>query len=245
MHVVRDPATTDAKAADRAAATSNRPAAPLRGLAVDWGGVLTSRVDRALVAAADVAGIDDQAVARLIRDWAAPVADRVGPSPLHALERGELDARRFEVRVAEELTRWSGSPVAADGLLARVWEHLEAEPAMAALVRRVRRAGIRTALLSNSWGGDYPRDGWDELFDVVVISDEVGMRKPEARIYALTLDLMGLGPGDCVFVDDIEENVAAAVASGFVGIHHSSYAQAAAEIDALFGPVSPQPGEYG
>jgi putative hydrolase of the HAD superfamily len=95
------------------------------------------------------------------------------------------------------------------------------EAAMLDLIRSLRQAGLRTALLSNSWGaGDYPRHLFPELFDVVVISAEVGMRKPEERIFRHTAALLGLEPGECVFIDDLEANVAAAEAIGLVGLHH-------------------------
>ena len=73
-----------------------------------------------------------------------------------------------------------------------MFERFEHAPDMVGLVHRAHTAGLRTALLSNSWGNDYPRDGWSEMFDVVVISGEVGMRKPEPRIFHHTLDLLGL-----------------------------------------------------
>jgi epoxide hydrolase-like predicted phosphatase len=103
------------------------------------------------------------------------------------------------------------------------------------LVRRAREQGIATALLSNSWGNDYPRDMWTDMFDVVVISGEVGMRKPEPRIYQLVCDRLGLQPQQCVFVDDMHYNVDAAVRLGWVGVHHRSYAETAAELEAIFG----------
>jgi HAD superfamily hydrolase (TIGR01509 family) len=106
---------------------------------------------------------------------------------------------------------------------------------MSGLVRRARRAGLRTGLLSNSWGNDYPRDGWDEMFDVVVISGEVGMRKPEPAIFAHTLELLGLRPEETVFVDDLRHNIDAAVAVGMVGVHHRTYDQTLLELEALFG----------
>ena len=74
------------------------------------------------------------------------------------------------------------------------------------LVKRARAAGVKTAALSNSWGtGDYdPYAGWglDQLFDAVVISDGVGLRKPDREIYQLTASKIGLPTGDCLFVDD-------------------------------------------
>ena len=72
------------------------------------------------------------------------------------------------------------------------------------------------------------------MFDVVVISGEVGMRKPEPEIFAHTLALLGLTAAECVFVDDLRHNVDAAVELGFVGVQHESYEQTARELDVLF-----------
>ena len=85
----------------------------------------------------------------------------------------------------------------ADGLLARMFAASALQTAMLDLIRSLRRAGLRTALLSNSWGNDdYPRHLFPELFDVVVISSEVGMRKPEERIFRHAAALLGLAPQD-------------------------------------------------
>ena len=109
-------------------------------------------------------------------------------NPIHALERGEIEVPHFEEVLAGELSRRTGTPVLAEGLLARMFDEFEHAHDMNALVRRARENGIRTALLSNSWGDFYPRDLWDGMFDVVVISGEVGMRKPDAEIFHLTLE---------------------------------------------------------
>jgi len=77
------------------------------------------------------------------------------------------------------------------------------EPVMHDVLRHARAAGIATALLSNSWGLDYPREGWDELFDVVVISGEVGMRKPEPGIYLRAAADLGLPRSAASVVDDL------------------------------------------
>ena len=105
---------------------------------------------------------------------------------------------------------------------------------MNGLVRRAHGAGLRTALLSNSWGNNYPRDGWDDMFDAVVISVEVGMRKPEPDIFVHVADLLELAPKQIVFVDDLPSNVQAAVSVGMVGVHHHSYDETATELEALF-----------
>jgi putative hydrolase of the HAD superfamily len=211
----------------------------LRGLVVDWGGVLTSNTDAAVASWAAADGIDyphyRDAIRRLLGDSAgAGVAEEARYNPLHALERGEIELPDFERRLAAELTTVGGGPVPHEGLVARMFERFEHAPDMVGLVRRAHESGLRTGLLSNSWGNDYPRDGWAEMFDVVVISGEVGMRKPDPEIFEHTLALLGLTAPECVFVDDLPRNVRAAVALGFVGVRHTSYASTAAELDALF-----------
>jgi len=110
------------------------------------------------------------------------------------------------------------------------------ENAMVDLIRSLRRAGLRTALLSNSWGNDdYPRDLFPELFDVVVISAEVGMRKPEERIFRHTAELLGLELQECVFIDDVAANIAAAEAIGLTGVHHSEPGPTTARLTELLG----------
>jgi putative hydrolase of the HAD superfamily len=104
------------------------------------------------------------------------------------------------------------------------------------LIRAVRTAGLRTALLSNSWGGtEYPRADFPHLFDAVVISGECGMRKPEPEIFQHAADLLGLPPEQCIFIDDIEANITAAQACGMTGVHHVEAAQTVAEVEDLLG----------
>lgn len=209
--------------------------AELSALIVDWGGVLTSDLGVALAAWAEADGINYAAYRDVMRSMLGPaVGEEARLNPVHALERGEIEVPDFERRLAAELTTRSGATVAPDGLIARMFDRFEHAPDMAGLVRRAHEAGLRTALLSNSWGNEYPRDGWTEMFDEVVISGEVGMRKPDADIFEHTLALLGLTAPECVFVDDLERNVRAAVALGFVGIRHLSYASTAAELSALF-----------
>ena len=167
----------------------------MTGLIVDWGGVLTNDMASVVAAWADADGVDLDAYSAIITDWLGePFGREARFNPIHALERGELTVPDFDERLAAALTARTGRPHEADGLLRRMFAHFEHAPDMAALVRRARAAGTRTALLSNSWGNDYPRDGWDDMFDAVVISGEVGMRKPEARIFEHTLELLGFRP---------------------------------------------------
>jgi epoxide hydrolase-like predicted phosphatase len=124
--------------------------------------------------------------------------------------------------------------VPAQGLLKRMLRGMRAEPRMVGVVRRAKAQGIRTALLSNSWGLGYDRAGWDSLFDEVVISGEVGLRKPEPEIYLLVAGRLGARPDECVFVDDLPANVHGAVATGMVGIHHTNLDQTISELEILF-----------
>lgn len=209
----------------------------LAGLVVDWGGVLTGDIRSAVERWAADEDIDTDAYAAVMRDWLGdPYGTEARLNPIHALERGEMEVEDFEVRLAEALSARTGVAQRSDGLLSRMFAQFEHAHDMSGLVRRAHQAGIRTGLLSNSWGSDsYPRDGWDEMFDVVVISGEVGMRKPEPEIFEHTLALLGLPATSCVFVDDLKHNVEAAVSLGFVGVHHVAYERTAAELEAVFG----------
>jgi len=208
----------------------------LRGLVVDWGGVLTSGMDASIARWAEGDGVDLGVYHDVIAEWLGPELARTAwLNPIHALERGEMAVPDFEQRLAGELSRRLGRDLPAEGLVRRMFDQFEHAHDMAALVRRAREAGLRTALLSNSWGTEFPGDGWHGMFDEVVISGEVGMRKPERRIYEHVARGLDLPPSACVFVDDLPPNVDAAVALGFVGIHHHSYDETAAELEALFG----------
>ena len=207
-----------------------------RALIVDWYGVLTVGLDDAMTAWCDDDGIDYPAFRTAMAEWFGDegYAEALY-NPVHALERGELQVPDFEHQLVRRLQRSNGSAPPPEGLLARMFSRFEHKADMAGLVRRARLAGIATALLSNSWGDHYLRHGWDDMFDVVVISGEVGMRKPEARIFQLALEELDAAAGDCVFVDDTMGNVRAAVDLGLVGVHHTSYEQTAVELEAIFG----------
>jgi putative hydrolase of the HAD superfamily len=200
---------------------------------LDWGGVLTNGIDAAFASWAQRDGVIADHLGLVLRE-AFTSDDDAEPNPVHALERGEIDAAQFEQRLAAELAA-HGSPVPATGLLARMFEGISPSDSMLGLVARVKQAGLRTAVLSNSWGNEYPMQGWDELFDAVVISGEVGMRKPEPRIFEHVLQLIDLPANECVFVDDLPHNVTAAVELGFVGVLHRSYDETALELEAILG----------
>ncbi|HEU5156191.1 MAG TPA: HAD family phosphatase [Streptosporangiaceae bacterium] len=206
----------------------------LRGLIFDWGGVLTSPLADSIAAWLAADRIDAHGYRTVMRAWVAEAYAGGGPNPIHGLEDGTLDPAEFERLLAAELRTVDGGPVAAQGLLRRMFESFAPVEQMYAVLRTARRRDLSTGLLSNSWGNDYPRELWAELFDAVVISSEVGLRKPDERIYRHAAAALGLDPGECVFVDDIEHNIRAAEAVGMVGVHHVSPEQTVDRLEELF-----------
>ncbi|MEU8248157.1 HAD family phosphatase [Nonomuraea sp. NPDC048916] len=190
------------------------------GVLIDWGGVLTTSMSDSIRRWIVADRIDDAHYRDVMGELVFHAYNGDGETLVHALERGEIDGATFERDLAARLRTVDGGPPVADGLLERMFAGFERVDAMYDMLRDVKEVGVRTCLLSNSWSNTYPREGWDEIFDAVVISGEVGMRKPEPRIFQHALDLVGL-PGDaCVFIDDIEANIVAAQALGIEGIHH-------------------------
>lgn len=205
------------------------------GLIVDFYGVLTDGIDDAMQAWSDEDGIHYSSFRAAMAEWFGDgIATEVTFNPVHALERGELEVPDFERELAERLQSHDGTKVQAEGLVQRMFARFVHAPDMAGLVLRAHRSGIKTALLSNSWGDQYFRDGWSDLFDAVVISGEVGMRKPEAAIFELTLVRLGLPADRCVFVDDHARNIEAAGRLGIIGVLHRDYATTAEELGILF-----------
>jgi putative hydrolase of the HAD superfamily len=206
-----------------------------RGLLVDWGGVLTSGLNDALGRWAELDGIDFEAYYQAMVGWLDTSPAEAELNPIHALERGEIAVPDFEHKLAALLVRRDGTNVPAEGLLERMFAHFEHQPQMSALIRRAKGHGIKTALLSNSWGNSYPRETWEGMFDDIVISGEVGLRKPEPEIFLLAAERIGLTAAECVFVDDLELNVDGARALGMTAVHHTSYEQTLAQLESVFG----------
>lgn len=224
---MRDDIAQPGAPSDDTAAASAGPGTParIRGVIVDWGGVMTSPILDTMNAWMSAEQIDRDSYLTVMRRWVLQAyVEGFDGNPIHALERGDCTNEEFERLLAAELTHVNGEPVRADGLLRRMFAAGVLQADMLELIRSLRQAGLRTALLSNSWGtgGDeYPRHLFGELFDIVVISAEVGMRKPEERIFRHTAALLGLEPEECVFIDDVEANVTAAAAVGLVALHHT------------------------
>lgn len=183
----------------------------------DFGGVLTLpvRVSTAGWLADD--GIEVDSYRAAMRDWLGRRAE--DGSPVHRLETGELSGEQFERELAARLVTVDGRPVVAEGLLGRLFAGMRSDEVMMALVAEIRALGMRVGLLSNSWANHYP-PGLADAFDQVVISGEVGLRKPDPRIYRLMSDKMGVPAERSAFVDDSVVNVAAAEALGWHAVRH-------------------------
>ncbi len=195
-----------------------------RGLLVDWGGVLTSDVFESFRAFCELEGLAPDAIASAFRN------DVDCRNLLIAFETGTLPEEEFEVRFAPFLG------VAAPGLIDRLFAGSAPDEEMIEAVRRARSAGIRTGLVSNSWGTRrYPRDLLDELFDGVVISADIGIRKPSPEIYALGAERIGLEPRACVFVDDLPFNLVPAAELGMATVHHQRTEETVPELERLLG----------
>jgi epoxide hydrolase-like predicted phosphatase len=215
------------------------------GLLVDYGGVLTNPLTDTMAAWCSLDDIDPADFARVMAEWlGADFSAGAEVNPVHALERGELAVPDFERRLAERLRTRSGRPVPPGGLLERMFAAFRTDPLMLQALRSARSAGVRTALVSNSWGLDYPRAGWDQLFDLIVISGEVGLRKPDPAIYRYAARGLGLRPEECIFVDDLPPNVRGAAAVGMATVLHKSAETTIAELEHLLDlPLRASPSE--
>jgi epoxide hydrolase-like predicted phosphatase len=194
------------------------------GLIVDWGGVMTTDVFASFEDFCRAEGMDPDTVRNHFRH------DETARQLLFDLETGRIREVEFEPHFAAVL----GVP--ADGLIDRLFASMQADEPMVEAVAAARRAGVRTGLLSNSWGDDrYDRSRFAELFDAVVISSEVGLRKPDPEIYALACERLGLPPERCVFVDDLGGNLKPAAAIGIATVKHTDAAATIAELEELLG----------
>lgn len=193
-------------------------------LLIDWGGVLTSNLFTSFHAYCLETEIDPKRLLGRFRD------DPQARELLIALEKGQLDELSFERKFAALLE------VEPDGLIDGLFKGVQPDEAMVDAVRIAREAGVRTALVSNSWGVHrYPRDLFGVMFDGIVISGEEGIRKPSRRMYELGAERAGVGAAQCVYVDDLEFNLTPARELGMATVHHTSAEGTIPELERLLG----------
>jgi epoxide hydrolase-like predicted phosphatase len=212
-------------------------AAPgVRAVISDFGGVLTNRLIEAFAAFQDETGISMEQLGRGMQR----VSEREGEYPLFRLERGELTEEQFLADLSWGLEAELGHRPTLHRFREIYFEALHANEPMLDVMRELRDAGHRMAILTNNvreweplWRAKLPVD---EIFELVVDSAWVGMRKPDPGIYELTVRrLGGVEIGSCMFVDDNEVNVEAARDLGMAAVHFRSNEQAIPEIRALAG----------
>ena len=197
----------------------------------DYGGVLTLPVRESIDAWVEADRIDPASFSRTLKAWLS--RDAQDGTPIHRLETGELSVPEFDALLAAELATVDGRPVDPVGVLKRLFAGMQPDPAMFALVEDLRAADVRAGLLSNSWGNTYPRERIDALFDPVVISGEVGMRKPLSPIYELALERLGIPAGRVLFIDDAEPNILGARCVGLQAFLHTDAVTTRAALAAL------------
>lgn len=199
------------------------------GLLVDWGGVLTTNLFSSFGEFCREAGLEPDALVQAFR------GNQEFRDVLIAFEEGKIEEPVFEQRF--------GGLLGVDhaGLIDRLFARVGPDMAMLAAVRTARAAGIRTGLISNSWGTRrYDRAMLEELFDGVVISGEVGMRKPAPEMYRLGAERAGVAPEVCVYVDDLPFNLPPAQELGMATIHHVDTTETIVEMERLLGvPLEP------
>jgi epoxide hydrolase-like predicted phosphatase len=206
----------------------------IRALISDFGGVLTTPLSRGFLAYQDEAGVSLEELGLAM----ARATEIHGAHPLFALERGEITEAEFARRLENQL----------DGrfdlgrLRELYFERLEANEPMIRYVGELRARGLRTALLTNNvreweplWRAKLPK--LEEIFELVVDSAFVGLRKPEPEIYELTIERLGQGVRgeDCLFVDDLDVNCESARALGMTAVRFETAEQAIAELESALG----------
>jgi len=195
----------------------------------DFGGVLTTPVWDSFAAFCRTEGLEPDTVKKLFRTDPEALAD------LRKLETGEMSEYDFEAVFGRRL-----GLADPDGLIDSMFSSMQPEPAMVEAVRRIRRADLKTALVSNSWStAHYDRELLIELFDVSVISAEVHLHKPQPEIYKLAAERLGVAPEDCLFVDDLKENCEGAGTVGMTAIRHRSPIETIARLTELTGIALP------
>ena len=205
---------------------------PIRGVISDFGGVLTTPLVEAFTAVQEQSGIPVEALGRAM----GRLAVRDGANPLFELETGRMSEADFLTTVAGALSDEVGRQVHLRGFSESYFANLHANDEVIAYMRSLGERGLRLAILTNNvrewepmWRSKLPVD---EIFDVVVDSAFVGMRKPDREIFELTLQRLGLSAGECVFVDDTEINCQAARELGMTAVWFRSSGQAIAEVEA-------------
>jgi putative hydrolase of the HAD superfamily len=204
----------------------------IRAVISDFGGVLTTPLTGSFRALADELGIEAAAMGQAF----ALFAERERAHPVHELECGRMTEDAFAAGLQRALADTTGREVEFTAFAETLWAGLFPNEPMIALMASLRAEGYKMALLTNNVREWEPR--WramapiDDIFELVIDSAFVGMRKPEPAIYELTVARLGVPADECLFVDDLEHNCAGARAVGLNVVRYVDVGQTTAEIRA-------------
>ena len=212
--------------------------AEIRAIVSDFGGVLTTPLLSSFLAVQDEIGISAEDLGRAMR----AAGEKRGENPLFEMERGELAESAFLDLLADALEPLVGHRPHLHRFREIYFEALHPNEQMIALMRELKASGLKMAMLTNNvreweplWRSMLPVD---EIFEEIVDSAFVGCRKPEARIYELTLERIGVPAEACLFIDDLHPNCEGAEAVGMNAVHFRDNEQAIGEIRAVLGQAS-------
>jgi putative hydrolase of the HAD superfamily len=204
----------------------------IEAIVCDFGGVLTTPLVQSFMAFQDETGISAETLGKAMQ----AAAEANGENPLFEMERGEITEAAFLAQLTDCLEPLLGHRPEMHRFKEIYFEALKPNPPMIELMRELRDEGYQMAMLTNNvreweplWRSMLPVD---EIFETVVDSAFVGCRKPESRIYRLTLERIGGRPESCLFVDDVLVNCEGARKAGIRAVHFQSNEQAAREIRA-------------
>jgi putative hydrolase of the HAD superfamily len=202
----------------------------IRAVICDFGGVLTTPLFHGFAAYQERTGVAFERLGRALQ----ALAERTGKHPLYELEKGVISEEEF-MRVLEQQV---GQPL--ERISDTYFDHIHPNEPMIELMRSLRGRGLRMALLTNNvrewepkWRAKLP--DIDQIFETVVDSAFVGMRKPDPDIYELTVERLGdgLSAAGCLFVDDTDLNCESARSLGMRAVHFRDNEQAIPEIEAI------------
>jgi putative hydrolase of the HAD superfamily len=206
--------------------------AEIEAVVSDFGGVLTTPLIQSFMAFQDETGISTETLGKAMQ----AAAEANGENPLFEMERGEITEVAFLELLTDSLEPLLGHRPEMHRFKEIYFEALEPNPPMIELMRELKAEGYQMAMLTNNvreweplWRSMLPVD---EIFEAVVDSGFVGCRKPESRIYALTLERIGRDAGSCLFVDDVLVNCEGARKAGLHAVHFQDNEQAIGEIRA-------------
>lgn len=211
----------------------------IRAIVSDFGGVLTTPLLSSFVAVQDEIGIAAEDLGKAMR----AATETRGENPLFEMERGELAEGAFLDLLADALEPLLGHRPHLHRFREVYFEALHPNGEMIELMHELKAAGLTMALLTNNvreweplWRSMLPVD---EIFEEIVDSAFVGCRKPEPRIYEMTLERIGMRAEDCLFIDDLHPNCEGAEAVGMRAVHFRDNAQAIGEIRAALDSSTP------